>query len=101
MYSAGHATQQFQTTGRLILISFTGLLVFGTLAALGNLIGGLMLASSGVHRLNERLLKYLIALGAGFMLAAIFIEIVPEAVSIWTARQTGESAARAVVAPLT
>jgi zinc and cadmium transporter len=83
------------------LISFGGLLVFGTLAALANLIGGLMLASSGAHRLNERLLKYLIALGAGFMLAAIFIEIVPETVGIWTEGRTGEAAAQAVLGAMT
>ena len=60
-----------------------------------------MLASSGVHRLNERLLKYLVALGAGFMLAAIFIEIVPEAVNIWTDGRTGEAAAGAVLSAMT
>jgi zinc and cadmium transporter len=83
------------------LISFGGLLVFGALAALGNLIGGLMLASTGVHRLNERLLKYLVALGAGFMLAAIFIEIVPQTFSIWTEGQTGEAATESVLGAMT
>jgi len=83
------------------LISFGGLLVFGTLAAVANLIGGLMLASSGAQRLNERLLKYLVALGAGFMLAAIFIEIVPETVSLWTEGQTGKTAAEAVLGAMT
>ncbi|MDT4898161.1 MAG: zinc and cadmium transporter [Acidobacteriota bacterium] len=83
------------------MISFGGLLVFGALAALANLVGGLMLASSGVHRLNERLLKYLVALGAGFMLAAIFIEIVPQTVAIWTEGQTGEAAAEAVLGAMT
>ena len=33
---------------------------------------------------GERFLKYLVALGAGFMLAAIFIEILPETIGIWT-----------------
>ncbi|HWT00622.1 MAG TPA: ZIP family metal transporter [Pyrinomonadaceae bacterium] len=83
------------------MISFGGLLVFGILAALGNLIGGLMLASSGRLRLNERLLQYLVALGAGFMLAAIFIEIVPETVAIWTDGLTGEAAAEAVLGAMT
>jgi zinc transporter ZupT len=83
------------------LISFWGLLVFGILAALGNLIGGLMLASSGALRLNERLLQHLIALGAGFMLAAIFIEIVPETVAIWTEGLTGELAAESVLGAMT
>jgi zinc transporter ZupT len=101
MYSAEHRATRLQTTGRPILISFWGLLVFGILAALGNLIGGLMLASSGALRLNERLLQHLIALGAGFMLAAIFIEIVPETVAIWTEGLTGELAAESVLGAMT
>ena len=83
------------------MISFGGLLVFGILAALGNLIGGLMLASSGALRLNERLLQHLVALGAGFMLAAIFIEIVPETVAIWTDGLTGELAAESILGAMT
>jgi zinc transporter ZupT len=83
------------------LISFGGLLVYGTLAALANLIGGLMLASPRARPLNDRLLKYLIALGAGFMLAAIFIEIVPETVGIWTEGLTGEAASQAVIGAMT
>lgn len=77
------------------------LLLFGALAALANLVGGMLLASSSAHRLDERLLKYLIALGAGFMLAAIFIEIVPETVSIWTNGSKGGSAAQAVLGAMT
>jgi zinc transporter ZupT len=63
---------------------YGGLLLFGLLAAAANVVGGLVLVTSGAHRLGERFLKYLVALGAGFMLAAIFIEILPEAVSIWS-----------------
>ena len=44
---------------------FTGLLLFGLLAAGANVIGGLLLVKSGAHRLGERFLKYLVALGAG------------------------------------
>lgn len=77
------------------------LLGFGILAAVANLLGGLMLVSSGLHRLNERFLKYLVALGAGFMLAAIFIEIVPETVSIWTDGRVGEAAATSVLGAMT
>ena len=58
-----------------------GLLALGALAAAANFVGGLLIASSGAYRREAKLLKYLIALGAGFMLAAIFIEIVPEAAS--------------------
>ena len=61
----------------------TPILLFGLLAAGANVLGGLVLVKSGAHRLGERFLKYLVALGAGFMLAAIFIEIVPEVVVLW------------------
>ena len=66
------------------VMGFSGLLLFGALATIANIAGGLFLTASGIHRQSERLLKYLVALGAGFMLAAIFIEIVPETVNIWT-----------------
>ena len=78
-----------------------GLLLFGLLAAGANVVGGLLLVKSGAHRLGERFLKYLVALGAGFMLAAIFIEILPETVAIWTGTAHGEPAARAVVGAMT
>src|ERR671928_83705 len=80
---------------------FAGLLLFGALAAGANLLGGFVLIRSGAHRFGERFLKYLVALGAGFMLAAIFIEIVPETFSIWTEGRTGEMAAQAVLGAMT
>ena len=82
-------------------VGFAGLLLFGLLAAGANLLGGFVLIRSGAHRFGERSLKYLVALGAGFMLAAIFIEIVPESVNIWTAGVEGKSAAAAVVGAMT
>ena len=78
-----------------------GLLLFGLLAAGANVVGGIVLIKSGIHRLGERFLKYLVALGAGFMLAAIFIEILPETIGLWTASLPGEGAARAVVGAMT
>jgi zinc transporter ZupT len=78
-----------------------GLLLFGTLAALANVVGGLLLIKSGAHRFGERFLKYLVALGAGFMLAAIFIEILPETVNIWTESHKGMNAARAISGSMT
>src|SRR6266481_1404320 len=78
-----------------------GLLLFGTLAALANLVGGLLLIKSGAHRLGERFLKYLGAEGAGFMLAAIFIEILPETVSIWTENLHAGAASQAIVGAMT
>src|SRR6476660_2597531 len=80
---------------------FVGLLFFGLLAAAANLVGGFVLITSSAHRFGERFLKYLVALGAGFMLAAIFIEILPETVSIWSAGRQGESAAQAIVGAMT
>jgi zinc transporter ZupT len=73
------------------------LLALGALAAFANLAGGLLIASSGAYRREAKLLKYLVALGAGFMLAAIFIEIVPETVALWTNGAIGESAADSIV----
>jgi zinc and cadmium transporter len=78
-----------------------GLLFFGLLAAGANLLGGWVLITSTAHRFGERFLKFLVALGAGFMLAAIFIEIVPETVSIWSTAQPGEPAAQAIVGAMT
>src|SRR5512132_1983236 len=80
---------------------YAALLFFGLLAAGANLLGGFVLIKSGAHRFGERFLKYLVALGAGFMMAAIFIEIVPETVSIWTKNIQGAQAAESVVGAFT
>src|SRR6266480_6014543 len=80
---------------------FAGLLLFGSLAAGANLLGGFLLIRSGAHTLGERFLKYLVALGAGFMLAAIFLEIVPESFNLWTQDLEGKAAAEAVVGAMT
>src|SRR6266436_2624854 len=80
---------------------FVGLLFFGLLAAGANLLGGFVLIRSGAHRFGERFLKYLVALGAGFMLAAIFLEIVPESFNLWTQGLEGKAAAEAVVGAMT
>jgi zinc transporter ZupT len=82
-------------------IGFGSLLLFGLLAAGANLLGGFVLIRSGAHRFGERFLKYLVALGAGFMLAAIFIEIVPESFSIWTAGMDEKLGPSAVVGAMT
>src|SRR5690349_2930445 len=76
------------------------ILLFGLLAAAANVVGGLVLVKAGAHRWGERSLKYLVALGAGFMLAAIFIEILPETIGLWT-HNSGEPSARAVVPAMT
>jgi zinc transporter ZupT len=65
-------------------MNFGELLFFGSLVALANVGGGLLLARPGTFQRSRHFLSYLVALGAGFMLAAIFIEIVPEVVVLWT-----------------
>jgi len=76
-----------------------GLLAVGAVAALANLAGGLLVASSGVYRPGAKLLKYLVALGAGFMLAAIFIEILPETFVLWSG--SGSNTAEGIVGATT
>ena len=79
----------------------TSMLLFGLLAAGANLLGGLVLVKSGAHRLGERFLKYLVALGAGFMLAAIFIEILPVTVDLWATGSRNQSTAESVAGAMT
>jgi len=63
---------------------FLQLLIFGLLAAFANILGGLILFPAKRHQSYTRYLKYLLALGAGFMLAVTFFEILPKTVAIWT-----------------
>jgi zinc and cadmium transporter len=49
-------------------------LLFGLLAALANTFGGLIIIQTHWHR---EYLKYFLALGSGFMLAAAFLEMIP------------------------
>jgi zinc transporter ZupT len=59
------------------------LLIFGVLAALANVLGGLILFPGRLHTTYKKSLKYLLALGAGFMLAVTFFEILPKTILIW------------------
>lgn len=63
---------------------FLQLLIFGLLAALANILGGLVLFPAKLHHNYTRYLKYLLALGAGFMLAVTFFEILPKTFTIWS-----------------
>ncbi len=81
--------------------SFGGLLLFGALVALANVLGGLLLARPNKATRNAHLLRYLIALGAGFMLAAIFIEIMPEVVQLWLSRPGHGDVSHAVLGAMT
>ena len=59
------------------------LLLFGVLAALANVLGGLVLFPGRRLTSYKKSLKYLLALGAGFMLAVTFFEILPKTILIW------------------
>lgn len=59
------------------------MLAFGALAALANILGGLILFPSIIHKNYRKWLKYLLAIGAGFMLAVTFFEILPKTILLW------------------
>jgi zinc transporter ZupT len=55
-------------------------LILGTIAALADVAGGFVLVRAhGV----ERYLRYFVALGAGFLMAAALIEMTPESLRLW------------------
>ena len=62
---------------------FLQLLIFGLLAGLANVLGGLILFPSKLHHNYKRLLRYLLALGAGFMLSVTIFELLPESIILW------------------
>lgn len=66
------------------------LIIFGLIAALANVLGGLVLLPSQVQRNYKRFLKYLLAIGAGFMLAVTLFEILPRSVTLWQERNPGD-----------
>ncbi len=72
-------------------VEFVQLIVFGAVAGLANVLGGLILFPTGIHKSYKSLLKYVLALGAGFMLGVIFIDILPEVVEIWVKREIGQA----------
>ena len=59
------------------------LLLFGFLAGTANVLGGLILFPDKIRKDYKGLLRYLLALGAGFMLAVTFIEIIPKTIQLW------------------
>lgn len=62
---------------------FFQLLVFGLIAGVANVLGGLVLFPSSLHGSYRRVLRYLLALGAGFMLAVTLFEILPKSITLW------------------
>jgi len=57
------------------------LVAYGLAAATANVLGGLLVSA---RQLGQAALRSLIALGAGFMLAAVFLKIVPESIHQWS-----------------
>jgi len=55
-------------------------LLLGTAAAAANVLGGLIVVSR--RHWNDLVLKYFLALGAGFMLAATFLRMLPESLHL-------------------
>lgn len=78
--------------------SLIQLLVFGLVAGLANVLGGLILFPPGIHRNYKKILKYILALGAGFMLAVTFVDILPAVVELWV--KEGKSPSEAMVMPM-
>ena len=72
-------------------ISLAQLLVLGVLAMLANIFGGLILFPTGIHRRYKSFLKYLLALGAGFMLAVTFVDVLPEIVVMWQKKENSQT----------
>jgi zinc transporter ZupT len=54
--------------------------IYGIVGAVATVCGGLFVSS---RRLAVTTLRYLIALGAGFMMAAVFLRIIPETLAQW------------------
>ncbi len=73
------------------------LLIFGFIAASANVLGGLILFPVGVHKNYKNLLKYILALGAGFMLAVSFVDVLPEVVEIWVKKENAATAETLIV----
>lgn len=69
-------------------LTLSELILLGLIAASANIVGGLILLPSGIHKRLKSLLKYFLAIGAGFMLAVNFIEIFPRIINLWSTNET-------------
>src|ERR1041385_1377186 len=58
------------------------IVIYGLMASAANVIGGFVLTSRKQH--SPWALRLLVALGAGFMLAAVFLEILPQSLQLWS-----------------
>ena len=61
---------------------FVSSVIFGLAAAFANLLGGLIIVKA---HWRKEYLKYFLALGSGFMLAAAFLEMIPESFKLFNA----------------
>ena len=73
------------------MAAFLQLLLFGLIAAAANVLGGLILFPSSVQERYKNYLKYLLAVGAGFMLSVTFFEVVPKTILIWQESNPGSN----------
>ncbi len=74
---------------------FGVLLTFGSLLLAGNVVGGVILTQAAATRHSLRVLRGSLGVGAGFMLAAVFFEVVPQVIAMWT---TESGATEAIIA---
>lgn len=79
-------------------VALVQLLFFGIAAALANILGGLIVFPIGSVKNYKKLLKYILALGAGFMLSVTFVEILPEVAALW--QEAGSEFPDAFVIPM-
>lgn len=64
------------------------LLLFGVLAGMANILGVMILFPSKIRDEYRGLLRYLLALGAGFMLSVTFFEVIPKTIILWQKTQS-------------
>lgn len=76
--------------------SFLQLLIFGIITALANVLGGLILFPPGIHKNLKKILKYILALGAGFMLSVVFVDVLPEVAELWAKKENSFEAEKLV-----
>jgi zinc transporter ZupT len=55
-------------------------IAYGVIAAAANFAGGLFVSR---WRLGQAGLRHLVAIGAGFMLATVFLKVMPESIELW------------------
>jgi zinc transporter ZupT len=80
--------------------SFIQLFVFGLIVAVANVLGGLILFPAKIHLNYKRFLKYVLALSAGFMLALVFIEMLPKMIRLWQSPELAPMAGEGFYVPM-